>query len=240
MLNNWKLASLSGNYVGLSQAIWCNLALLQSALSVVNVTVLFSVPLPPKDDSQRKALASDDACELLKARSRTRWNSGMFIGCTASSLMLTVAMNETKLQMDYQSMIVFERAWRVNRLLNENAGDCLTTVTTGEERDVFESAPVMDAAVNASFILVGPINRRTCRKLIFKKEFVNGHFSVDGCSKIETSQAHPSFKSKLTRYKLIVNSDSLYFDPSDYSLPFVAELNGFTCGFNGYWPPIHL
>ncbi|CAH8514945.1 unnamed protein product [Dicrocoelium dendriticum] len=174
MLNNWKLASLSGNYVGLSQAIWCNLALLQSALSVVNVTVLFSVPLPPKDDSQRKALASDDACELLKARSRTRWNSGMFIGCTASSLMLTgktpyyklqVAMNETKLQMDYQSMIVFERAWRVNRLLNENAGDCLTTVTTGEERDVFESAPVMDAAVNASFILVGPINRRTCRKV---------------------------------------------------------------------------
>ncbi|CAH8514963.1 unnamed protein product [Dicrocoelium dendriticum] len=232
----------------LSIAFLCTLAILRSAFSVVEFTVVLSVPLLDESNSLHDAPDSTNACELLKSRGRTQWDSGLFTGCITYGLMLErttpayemqITMNETKFPWDYNSLTVYERAWEVNRLLNMNASGCSTIVTTGEVQDVYGSAPVMDSAVNVSFILIGPADRDTCSEVTSKREYASGHFMVENCTQIEVSVAHTSSNTRLARYKLIVNPYSLFFNPSDYSLPFVAELNGDSCRYNGYWPPVH-
>ncbi|CAH8514982.1 unnamed protein product [Dicrocoelium dendriticum] len=112
----------------------------------VEFTVVLSVPLLDESNSLHDASESNNECELLKSRGRTHWDSGLFNECIAYGLMLArttpayemqIAMNEKKFPWDYHSLTVYERAWEVNRLLNMNASGCWTTVTTGDEQDVY-------------------------------------------------------------------------------------------------------
>ncbi|CAH8469306.1 unnamed protein product [Dicrocoelium dendriticum] len=83
-------------------------------------------------------LPQNDACLLLKSRAWHHWLSGLFMDCTCTSVtwqeevpsyLLRVTMNETKFPQDYHALEFFEAEWHINRLLNEEAGDCYSTVT---------------------------------------------------------------------------------------------------------------
>ncbi|CAH8469340.1 unnamed protein product [Dicrocoelium dendriticum] len=83
-------------------------------------------------------LPQNDACLLLKSRAWHHWLSGLFMDCTCTSIrqqeavpsyILRVTMNETKFPQDYHALELFEAEWHINRLLNEEAGDCYSTVT---------------------------------------------------------------------------------------------------------------
>ncbi|CAH8469322.1 unnamed protein product [Dicrocoelium dendriticum] len=188
-------------------------------------------------------LPQNDACLLLKSRAWHHWLSGLFMDCTCTSIrqqeavpsyILRVTMNETKFPQDYHALEFFEAEWHINRLLNEEAGDCYSTVTLINE---LNNSPILgEFDTNKDFILTGLAYPSVCSSLLKFRKFVDQKVSIKRCSRIRNGAERGHLWKRIRQYKLTLHQKfSSESNPLDYSLMFVDELNHEECDYNGYW-----